>query len=1661
MANNDFSNLPFLAQPGPAPEQLPFAAPSPPVDLAKAVTEDALKKMDATTISERAMKNHVALGENSPGVDALQRYEQAGQLDGMVKNIADRAATNELIQRDTVVRAITKDAAKQGRSLSPIEEQAIYSLTQKDIASYTKNPQQFLNTEYAKKIANLVLLHNERSPFDLLRRENEAVALDSVQLFQDYVDKREGFNKLYQEAEAGAKLQSWGGWAVDRTKEVLPGYSWYQAKHFIAGAPPSPLLPGSSLESQIEYLYRLPPDEANAKASAAIKAMMVSNPGLARNFAQALISYTSKDRFWDNVLIAGGDVAALTPFKSATGLARKVGGAAADAVAAGTAKGAATSLGQSAVKGAEATATAAQRFGAAVTDLARAATSRNPSAATVASAAGDVERSSTISAMEKLQKWADDLGGRPVSSWNDLTNELMTSFDPMRVLDGPKINMSSEGTRRLVETLKNSTDTFVQKLFIDPLNLEYRLTPEVLKAVSRKAYDDFMLTYRRIEDSVIDVARGQDGIVLRMGKNNAELFNSRTEAQMMMQHVYGLPERAFNIKEYGDKYYAELFRPYDLTAQVAKDARKKDILIETGAKTPIANWFGRWAASARSADYVVPKDVRELFKVSVLGGSSLLKIATDLSREIPRIKDPSDFFKFLKHQQMMPSPTDKNKLGVFSPTVSRFETDFHGLIGRLPTDAETTAYFAQKQINDLHYLFLNTSLYLDKLSKGLLDFSLPGIRDLLLEGKLTADIPTRAEEGARVLVIPKDGQPIVVHTKYTPDKVLKPYKDMIADGSHQVIHLTPEGSKALYGSKEFTDVLKDKGLGNVEFVVVANPDSRPISPKQVPYVPGGHHIYAEGTYIRQPQLYTSEGGAVAKYFGDTNFMWAANEKTAAEFMKPLNEARQAMLEVFDKSGKLRRGLDPSVKTSWEALVKATLPFSPSEFKALFYGKNALLNPRLPFMASASNVSLINAHDLASLYPKARLVKNSDSPYNLYRGLPNVEFALERGRQLGAVSNVGSVDKPIFGINPAPRLDPMQALERSAQSFANGRYFNDLHIGTAERFLAEFGDLIDRSNPTHKVDDFLAATAAPFRTGLTGEQAIQAKAGQVYRDRWLQFMGMSRSADERFLQAQAAVVLNGVSPDLATGTRKWAYEILSDPISPFEKLKGMALHAKIGLWNPKSLLTQAAGAVHIMAVAGPELGAKAIGMSLVQNYCLRNGEEITASAGKLAQRLGYASKEQFIESTRALESTNFGHVGHEVATRQQYLGAQVLQTKLGAILDSGMLPFQYGEEFIRRAAWSASYLEWRKIEPTAKLTDKIIARILDRADEMSGNMTQASNAAWQQGALGISSQFMSYPIRLTEQLLNKKLTDRDLYKMLGVYTAAWGVPTVGALATFGMLPVHEQTKEYLLSKGINIEDSVIARLLHGGAVDLFGDFLFQRNLNFTKAYGVGSSSSFMDAMRGDKGFFSAALGAGGSVFGEALLATAPFMRVIWGVVDPWGPDAPPLKIEDFEALIAPISSAKAIDKAIVALSTGNYYSKKGELVDTGNTGIRSLLQAAFGLQPQRIDDLYSLKVSEKDRSQWLSDKQQQVYRSLEQMFKATSPEDRLAYHKKALATMVGYGFTDMERNDTMKAFFNNNRYLPVIERHLISHPAKSPREQELYDNLRKNWIINKN
>lgn len=1630
---------------------VPFASPADTKEAPSTIPfgstlDNPIVTLSGKDLDERAAKNHVALGEKSPGPYELRRLEELGHLGNLVNEASYAKGVADMNRRVALVTEIANAAGKAGRPLSSIESEVIMGLSSAELNSADSNPEVFLQQEYAKRVTDAALARGVDNPLEWDPRSQE-FGFQVAKNMETFVAKKEIATRLAQDARAKAQEQGWLGYGIDVAKEFFPFYTWTKMKDAVEDytgkdTPVTSVLPGSNLREQISYLYSLPPEQMHKLAKATIEGLTQDNPQLAARFAEALTGYEHESL--DNTLIAGTDVLTLGLLAPVKALVK--GGAKL------AAKGAATGV----VKGAPALADGASRLAANLKPVIQALTKREPSTASIADAMGDVAQSALQSTRSHFERGV----GNDIKSMRDLDNQIASTMNPMSILEGPTYTLSREAAERVVANLTRFKDDVLSKLIRDPIQVD-RLGPSALAQAAKETFETFSRQYRRIEDVVLDVElknTESPTMFVRLGKNDSQLFDTQAQAHIYAQEIYGLPNNSYTVSERLGGAFIELERPMDITSKGVKNARKQDIKLDATPTPDTA--IGHYLTKLRSAEDVLPQSVRESFKRAVYGGSALLKSLTEQAKIMGKVKNPEDFMSFLKYQQTKQNATDPTKLGHFSRTIGEFEIEWASRFNRLPTENEVNAYFAYTAINNTHYAFVNMSYWLDKTSRGLMDNFIPGL-SRPVEGRNVKSLPTIKDEPATVLVL-EDGKSTIYNTRFntTPFKgeTEKPHdyaNRLISERGYQITQVSETGQMAL---KEMAEVKElGKKAGRIQFIVSKSADSKPLSYMQIPYRPGGHHMMPDGFFIRQPQVFTSDSGRRVTYYGDTNILHAPNEQAAKKMAHHLNSARAMLKETFDSRGAKLKGVDPKQVTALEAYVKANLPMSFKEFKKMFTGKDALLDPNAPIMYSASDASLDRAHDLKTLLGASEYQRSADSQYNLYRGMANMQYALERGDTLREAYFAGTKENPILGIRPGSLLDPVAAMERSMSSMRNGAYLETLRNDTAERFLAEFSDLLDLSNNKFRNDPFLSATSAPFldKRALSREQLVRLNQAEAFRDRFTQFLGFRNKAEERVAYL-ADKVLNGTSPDLAQGWRKSLYEVLSTP-DPVSKFKELAFHYKIGLFNPKHLLLQANTLSHTIGIVGPKIGLKSGLTAMVQNIVMHSPGDLTEQGAKIISKLGWASKEEFLESTNAFLRSGYGNVGREVATREQHARARIVTTKVGDVLDHGTWFFKKGEEFMRRSSWNAAYLEWRQANPTAKLTDNVISKLLDRADLLNVNMSQASNAAWQQGALSVPTQFMSYPVRLTEQLLGKRLTAAEKRSLMGTYAALYGVPVTTAIGSFGLLPSHNVIKEMALANQIDIEDNMILNVMNEGILGLLADGVFWEDNNFNVKYGPYGQSVLSDILSGDKNGFEMLMGASGSVLGEQIAAVAPVVPWIWRAVNPYADDNPPLSLTDFTTAFSPISSFSSAQKWIIAMKTGEYQTRKGYVVDEGNEGLRSFFYSFMGLQPQRIDDMYALMGSRKDRQEFVSKIQDMISTDFEKMLKATSQDDAEYYHKRILArqAMLEPG----EQSTAIRYALRGRKSL--MESQILYHKPKSNEEQDFNNNLYRKWMKNNN
>jgi hypothetical protein len=116
------------------------------------------------------------------------------------------------------------------------------------------------------------------------------------------------------------------------------------------------------------------------------------------------------------------------------------------------------------------------------------------------------------------------------------------------------------------------------------------------------------------------------------------------------------------------------------------------------------------------------------------------------------------------------------------------------------------------------------------------------------------------------------------------------------------------------------------------------------------------------------------------------------------------------------------------------------------------------------------------------------------------------------------------------------------------------------------------------------------------------------------------------------------------------------------------------------------------------------------------------------------------------------------------------------------LNAGTLFFREGEKSTRLGAWHTAFREFREANPTGPISKDDIGKILQRADLLTVNMSRASNSMLHTGVMSLTTQFLTYQIRLAELFMGSRLGattgERTLarLRLMTFYSALYGAPS---------------------------------------------------------------------------------------------------------------------------------------------------------------------------------------------------------------------------------------------------------------------------------------------
>lgn len=224
------------------------------------------------------------------------------------------------------------------------------------------------------------------------------------------------------------------------------------------------------------------------------------------------------------------------------------------------------------------------------------------------------------------------------------------------------------------------------------------------------------------------------------------------------------------------------------------------------------------------------------------------------------------------------------------------------------------------------------------------------------------------------------------------------------------------------------------------------------------------------------------------------------------------------------------------------------------------------------------------------------------------------------------------------------------------------------------------------------------------------------------------------------------------------------------------------------FNPVQFFMQGMNAFNAIAIS-PIHGMAAAKSSAMYGLALMSDQESiwrnVAKANKLSNLGLGMSEDDFVEVVRSirrsglLDGINSNSLyGAETGSYGIFNG---LSRKVGTVAAT---PFNTGEALSRLVSYDIARREHMAANPGAAWwSDDAIAKIIERQDDLTQNMTKANVATWQQGWKSIPAQFVQYQVKLMMNVVQSVLgnsrvfTRGEALQLLLMHTAVMG--TAGA------------------------------------------------------------------------------------------------------------------------------------------------------------------------------------------------------------------------------------------------------------------------------------------
>jgi len=431
-------------------------------------------------------------------------------------------------------------------------------------------------------------------------------------------------------------------------------------------------------------------------------------------------------------------------------------------------------------------------------------------------------------------------------------------------------------------------------------------------------------------------------------------------------------------------------------------------------------------------------------------------------------------------------------------------------------------------------------------------------------------------------------------------------------------------------------------------------------------------------------------------------------------------------------------------------------------------------------------------------------------------------------------------------------------------------------------------------------------------------------------------------------------------------------------SPFQWLRAMVFHARLGMLDPAQLIVQSSQSFNIMAISGRPfewLQNSAMHIPLRLSLLTDDPAKINEVARRVAPFIGM-QPEEFVSFRQWVVDSGRLNVGSEVI-EVNATSLNLAKSMVGRAASAGRIFFDEGEKFPRSVSLATAWKEYKRKFPTSDpFSEHGLNWISGRSDTLTNGMTRASSAPWQKGPLSVPLQFMTYSARMMEALFvggGNVLTRNERIRLGLAQVAFWGASGLG---------IRHFTDQYFLNQGIELDDTQYTLVSYGVL-----DALLQASTGTQAVFGgrIAFAEGFTQLVQDmhEKTLFEVIGGPGGQLVGDVGQSVMEgFVNMVNGRFS--------LADNDLTKFLRNFTTGNKAYNAWMMFTVGDYLSRNEDVILSGVTDTDALLHILGG-QLRDANIAFSRLELMKGQDEFLKKHGQRIKVMMNEARKATAEE----------------------------------------------------------------------